>query len=419
MLKTVLSFALLALALPPLSAPFATERKLKSDTKKREGSKAKRPAPFSDAERILMGMGGRSFVLKLRRVGLNPEAYLKAFYSTRGAVKLYRQGSYGDAIFLFVRAFRLIKSPTIKYWMGKTYLAFGNSVKAKESFDTFLKLSPKWRLTPINPTYIKEATHQVEKLKRSLVALRVTANVKGAEISVNDQVLRVGDTSVKTPYHDVIWLKPGFTSVVFTKKGYVNKEIQIKHAKKGQSLTRHVTLLTPREMIKKSRLFLAAQRARKEQEQKRKLLWKRYQKQQKEMAYKAKIRKRSVRYFGYVTIGVGVAVLGVGGGIAWSAQNRSHDVEAKAKKRDVSWREIKPDYEKFQNQRTKALFLTGIGGTILLGGLIIIYIGNLEPSTKMKTPFDYFLGNPLFRKKVSVQPIMGPNSMGLNLNVAF
>ncbi|MBU1240812.1 hypothetical protein KJ865_13955, partial [Myxococcota bacterium] len=268
------------------------------------------------------------------------------------------------------------------------------------------------------PAYITESKKQIETLKKSLVALTVKTNVPGAEIVVNGEVLRSGGKTVKTPYEGIIWLKPGFSALVFTKKGYVNKELLIDKAKSGAVITKQVKLLTPKQMIEKSKIYMASQKAKQEQEQQRLILFRKYQLQRSEMEYKAKIRKKSMRFFGYATIGGGVALLAVGGLLGWSSQSTADRMEERAKS-GVDWTSIKADYDRFERQRNICFFVTGIGTTVLLGGLLITYFGFLEPTVKTKTPFDYLFSSSLFKRKVRVSPILGTNSLGLNLEMPF
>jgi hypothetical protein len=415
--RNSLFFLILLMFVSPLSieAKRSKRKKVKKVDKLEKG--LKKVKAFTLDEKKLILKGGLKIVYKLRELELDAGDYLKAYHSTLSGVRLFKANKFGDAIYMFLKGFNYIQSPTIQFWMGRTYLAFGNLVKAKQSYDSFLNLAKSWKLTTIKKSYIISALKEITELKKKLVALNLICNVDGAEIAVNGEILRVQGKTVKTPYLSSIWLKPGYNYLVITKMGFVNKELNIKKGVAGKNIRKKIQLLTPGELIKRSSVFKASQKAKKEQERKRSLLWDKYVKQREKAEIQAALKKRSLRLFGYTTIGGGTLLVLIGGLYAVLAQQSSDYMEEQAKS-GVKWSSLQDDYDKYKRMKSISGFISGIGATIIVGGVLITYFGYRDPIINVKNPLDFFVGSST-SGNTSISPIISPNQLGLSLKINF
>jgi hypothetical protein len=336
----------------------------------------------SPEERALEAKFGASFLAGLARRGIKAKDFLYAERLARVGLKNLERRELGDAMYLFRKAYKLVKSPNLLYYTAQTLEQLGSHLKAREHYARFAVEAGQWKLTKIDPAKVALARRKHRALERKLVALELAVSPEGTQVFVN------GEPAGKAPV-SVIWLLPGTNRLVLIKKGYEKKEIVLAESRQGLRVRRRVELLTPEQAVKASRHFRA------EQERKRRL--------QLELRAGQKSIERRARLFrisGYTVGGVGLAALITGGVLGALAGQSAERVETA--KGGTPWSDVKEDYDRHGTYRTGAYVTLGVGaGLLALGAAGVIY-GYLSPRRERDTP------------RVSLR--VGPSRAGLSLS---
>ncbi|MGM0597371.1 MAG: hypothetical protein ACQES9_10065 [Myxococcota bacterium] len=365
--------------------------------------------PRNKYERKIIKQGRSDIVYNLRKYNFKAKAFIRALKHAMLGINLYKQGDYGDSIFVFKRSWNIFPSPAILYWIAKSNLKFGKVVEAHKKFGDFLHQAKKWKVTTIKKDLLKDAKKQFEKLEKNLASLKLETNVKGAEIAVNGIILRDdSNKAIKTPLKKKIWLKPGYNRIVITKKGFVPHSIIIKKAEKGKVYSRKAKLLTPKELIIKSKLFKQAQLERRKIEKMKKATELKLQKERRANYRKIKKRQKRFRLGGYSAMALSGALLA--GGVVLEIFSYRHHQKVESAAPGTQWAQLENDYEKYQNYSTLAKYHLLAGGVLALGGGILTYFG----FRKIKLP-----GDEKTATEIAIIPEFSPDQGSIMFSLSF
>ncbi|MBU1535014.1 hypothetical protein KKF84_06820, partial [Myxococcota bacterium] len=136
----------------------------------------KRPDPM--AQRLEKKFG-REFMDRLGKMGCSPSRYVYALKLTKLGLDKLVDAQYEDALFLFKKAYGIVKSPNLLFYKGMTLKGMGRPLKSREEFLRFLYYYPRWQLTKVIPGRIERAKKEIAWLESQLATLRVTTVDKG------------------------------------------------------------------------------------------------------------------------------------------------------------------------------------------------------------------------------------------------
>ncbi|HEU4405577.1 MAG TPA: PEGA domain-containing protein [Polyangiaceae bacterium] len=126
-------------------------------------------------------------------------------------LKLFDEGAYDGARVEFQKAYDLVPSFKILYNLGLVHRQLVDYASALNSFERYLAEGG----LNIEESRRAEVTREIESLKSRVGSLNVTANVAGAEISVDDVLIG------RTPLTGPVRVNPGNRKVSATKAGRV------------------------------------------------------------------------------------------------------------------------------------------------------------------------------------------------------
>jgi len=126
-------------------------------------------------------------------------------------LQLYEDGNYEAARIEFERAYALAPSFKILYNVGLVYRQLNNYVDALKSFERYLSEGKG----EVPADRRAEVEKEVVELRRRIASVRVTANVDGAEIAIDD--IAVG----KAPLSEAVLINPGVRKITATFKGRI------------------------------------------------------------------------------------------------------------------------------------------------------------------------------------------------------
>jgi len=271
-------------------------------------------------DRYLVSRFGAGFVERMHAREITGSQFLRAFKFGAAGIRSLRKNEYADAMYLLKKAYGLVPSPKLLYYMATVYERLGSRVKARQHLEQYLKEAEAWDLTPTNVKIVAKAKAALSRLQKQLVAVHFTVNLTGVSVFLN------GEPVGKTPLSGPVWLKPGKNKLVFAKQGFANREIVIAESRPGAVLRRSVKVLTPSEQLKEARVWKDLQR--------------RLRARQMVAARRAKRRRVLMKIFGLTSGGLGVAAL-VMAGVFSHLSNKEADVVRNAEP-GVPWNDPLP-----------------------------------------------------------------------------
>lgn len=145
------------------------------------------------------------------------------------ALELSDEGNYDEALLELQRAYALAPAYRLLYNLGVVSVAVHDYVKAVDYYDRYLVEGG----ADIEPARAAEVRSQLERLRTRISTLRVTVNVPGAQISVDD--VAVGRAPMSTPIsinsgrHRVTAVSPGYfpSTVVVEVAGNDHRDISV------------------------------------------------------------------------------------------------------------------------------------------------------------------------------------------------
>lgn len=150
------------------------------------------------------------------------------------ALELFNEGSYDAALLEFRRAYELAPSWRILYNIGQVNVQLNDYARALEAFERYLSEGG----AEVPAARGAEVKTQVERLRGRVAQLDITADVPGAEISIDD--LPVG----KTPLAQPIRVNVGRRKVAVTAAGLIPQS-RIVEAAGSDKIKLEFTLRSP------------------------------------------------------------------------------------------------------------------------------------------------------------------------------
>lgn len=135
----------------------------------------------------------------------------------KAGVAFYKDGDFPAAMVEFKRAYDLLPNYNVLYNLGQTARELKDYAAALSAFERYLAEGGK----KIDAKRSKEITLAVEELRRKVGKLKITTNVEGAEISVDDASLG------PAPLKDAVVVNAGRRKVGATASGYTPLSRQV------------------------------------------------------------------------------------------------------------------------------------------------------------------------------------------------
>jgi hypothetical protein len=126
------------------------------------------------------------------------------------ALALTEEGNYDEALLEFQRAYAVAPTYKLLYNLAVVSVAVHDYVKAVDYFERYLIAGG----TEVEPVRAADIDKQLERLRARIATIRVTVNVPGADVAIDDVV--VG----KAPLAKPITVNPGRHRVSASSTGY-------------------------------------------------------------------------------------------------------------------------------------------------------------------------------------------------------
>lgn len=330
---------------------------------------------------------GSAFLPMLREMGKTAGDYVYVVRLVQLAIQKVDAQDYQDARFLLEKAYGIIPSPHVRYWLGRTYQGIGDIVRARREYLNFLDESGRWRLTPVKQDLVEQAKREINRLENALCWLKLHVSQQDAQVYID------GEFAGKTPIQSAIPLKFGNHVLSVIKSGFVRQDIELRLEKPGTIEEREVVLLTQAETVRQSELFRAAEKERMETQRRLEEARRRIKRQEKK-------RQEMYAFWGRGLL-VGAAVSG-----AWTVASlllyRHYNQKVEDAPPDTPWKDIADERDKAEFFRVSTyvglgLTITGVGISTLLTQLRM---------TQRK-------------RAVSVVPWFSPEAAGVSVTFGF
>lgn len=305
-------------------------------------------------------------------------------------------GIYLEALRLFQKAFSIYPSPLLHFNIAQTYNELGKFLDALAHYELFVKkIKDKER----RKSLLKIAHKRIFALLGKIATVEIVSNVIEASVTAD------GENVGQTPLKKAIRFMPGAHAVVLTKGGYVKKVVDIK-LKAGQSKTVRVKLLTEDEHARNLKVV-------KTLEEKKKRLQENLRREREEAARKTRLKRRAFFISGLSGIGVGGALMLVGGILGIVGEMESRKVE----KADpgTPWNDYKKHYNNADTFRNVMYYTLPIGGALAVAGGVLLGLSfrvkeaPIKPEEKRQPP----------APATSIIPVVGPSHTGVMVRVDF
>ncbi len=321
------------------------------------GAPTPQPKPLTALEKKLETRFGRGFAHRLRLLGCSPKRYVYALKLTKVGLTKLVDAEYDDALFLFKKAYSIVKSPHLFFYRAMAYKGMGRLVRARVQFRAFLSAYPTWSLTKVSPRRVARAKREIQRLEQDLAALTIETNSPAALITIDGQPMG------KTPLFSAIWLLPGRVSVVVSKRGHVSHRLTLT-LKRGERVQRQLRLITTQALLEQNRRRIQAREMAKARANSLRI-------RHEEATKKYRYRHNLFSIVGWSGFALGVTALLAGGAYAIAFLGPKERVEQSD--RDTKWTDVKKDYVRARSYATNAMILGGVGGFLVLGGGATLY----------------------------------------------
>jgi hypothetical protein len=305
-------------------------------------------------------------------------------------MKHFENGDLAEATDRYRRAFELVQSPQLLYFLAVTYEKLGNVLLARQHHERFLGAVKTWDLTPIKAAFIAAAQKKVTELLAQLVSLKLDCSHPDAQVFLN------GEPIGRTPLPGPILLQPGTSLVVVLKKGFAQKQLLVTERTAGAAIQRSVKLLSEAEEMRQAETIRRMQAELREKRE--------------ADARRQATRQRSFRLSGYSLAGAGIGVLVVAGvlsGLATADANAVRNVSP-----GTTWESLKGTYDRGQALGITAYGLFGLGAAATVTGAVLLGLSLRSRGRSLAAPAEDAPG-------VTVLPTYGPEGPGLSVSGRF
>lgn len=341
----------------------------------------------ADIEQQLTRQFGPDFLPALRQMGKTPQDYVYAARLVQVALQKINEQDYHDARFLLEKAYSIIPSPHVLYWMAKTHEGLLNLVHARRLYLDFIDEATRWTLTPIKDNLLQQARQTIPHIERQLCWVRLQVSQNDAKIYID------GEFFGKSPIASAIPLKSGPHTIVVIKPGFVRQDINVVLTQTGKEVEQTITLLTETEAIRQSHVFRETEKQqletqRKLEETRRRIIQEETRRRQLYAAW-ARGLLLGALVTGVLTSGSAV--------LSWHYQKQVDQAPP-----DTSWKSVSDDHDRAHIFRVTSYI--GLGITMVVGGI--------------STWFTQVSVTPI-KKSLAVTPWVTKDSAGIAMNWTF
>ena len=213
-------------------------------------------AQTAQLEEQLTRQFGAGFLPALHQMGKTAQDYVYAARIVQLAIQKIREQDYQDARFLLEKAYAMIPSPHVLFWLAKTHRGLLDLVRARRLYLDFIDETARWTLTPVKEELLRQAREEITRIEGQLCWVRLRVSQNDAKIYID------GEFAGKSPISSAIPLKPGPHAVVVIKPGFVRQDVDLVLQDAGKVVEHTIALLTEAESIRQSKLFREAEKQR-------------------------------------------------------------------------------------------------------------------------------------------------------------
>jgi hypothetical protein len=348
------------------------------------------PGPEPTAlESQLISQYGPEFLPLLKELGVTPKDYLYASRLTLVGIQKVRESDFQDARFLLEKAYSIVPSPNLLYWIGMTHLGLEDAVRARAYFLRFLSESETWRLTAIKPDLLAATRVEIARLEKTLPRLELSVSQAEAKIYID------GEFVGRTPLAGPIYLTQGPHQLIIIKAGFARHAARIHLTGAGRTTPMSVTLYTEVEHIRRTKVFRETEARRIEAQR-------RYLETRQRMALDAERRRATYAKWANITLITGAVLASVS--LTCGIITMHYDDNVENAVPDTPWTDISADQEKADFFRTTTI--AALGATLLSLGVSTWF-------TQLAIPPRSAL------RRVSVVPMASPSTVGLTFGFGF
>lgn len=306
----------------------------------------------ADIEQQLTHQFGPDFLPALRQMGKTPQDYIYAARLVQVALQKINEQDYHDARFLLEKAYSIIPSPHVLYWMAKTHEGLLNLVYARRLYLDFIDEAARWTLTPIKNNLLQQARQTIAHIERQLCWVRLQVSQNDAKIYID------GEFVGKSPIRSAIPVKSGPHTIVVIKPGFVRQDINVVLTQTGKEVEQTITLLTEAEAIRQSQVFRETEKQRLEtqrrlEETRRRVI---QEERRRRQLYATWARGLLLGALATGVMTAGSAVL------SWHYQKQVDQAPP-----DTSWKSVSDDHDRAHIFRVTSYI--GLGITMVAGGI--------------------------------------------------
>jgi hypothetical protein len=354
---------------------------------------------FTKDEIKLIKSYGVDFLVKIKKLNIDPSHYVHAIKLTSVGLKKLVDAEYDDALYLFKKAYKKVKSPNLLFYIAMTYKGMGRYIQGREYFIEFSRLYRHWTLTKIRKRRIKTAQTEIGRLELKLISVKIVVDTKDAIIRIN------GKQYGRAPMRKAVWLFPGVIRIEVLKPKYMDKGVSVK-LKAGARYVKRINLVSRRSLMEKNIILIEERERKKAVLLKSKMEFDGLNKKYME-------RKKVIDYMAWAAIATSAITLIAGTYYGLKSMDPSSSVEDAP--RDTPWIDVKNDYDNAQSAQSTSRTLLVTAGIMGSLGLIFYYY-----STSIKKPsLNKIIDMEASDNTLTLAPNFSFDSVGLSFNYKF
>jgi len=355
---------------------------------------AAEPGPTTDPEEAalaqqLTAQYGPDFLKNLAELKATVKDYVYATRLTQVGIQKVQESDFEDARYLLEKAYSIVPSPNLLYWLGMTCLGLDDALRARAYFMRFLTESDTWRLTAIKPDLLAATRIEIARLEKSLIRLSLTVAQAEAKVYID------GEFVGKTPLTAPIYLTQGEHQVIVIKAGFARHAARLQLTGAGRTIPQDVTLFTEAEQVRRTQLF-------RDSEARRLHTQRRLFETRRKMQLDAEARRAAYAKWANITL-ISGAVLATAT-LTFGLITQHYDDRIEGAPADTPWKELAGDQEKADFFRTTTI--AALGATLLSLGVSTWFTQLAIPPARERT-------------RVSLTPLAAPSTFGLALSFDF
>lgn len=351
-------------------------------------------AALTPEEKALKEKYGDKFLEELSRTGVTAEKYIYATKLTTLALQKYKDQELADARFLLEKAWSIIKSPKILFYLARTYFNLGDYVKARDLLLEFPRAAEKWKLTSIQKVFFTDVKTLKAECEKHLVELQIICTPEKTQVFVNTHFIGL------SPLKSSVMVLPGVVRISLVKKDYKRRDIQLDIPKGGVKVIKNFKLLTVEEDLRQTKLFM-------ETEQKRRLALIKLEKERQEKLVDQTERWQRINKWSRVAFITGAVFLGsavITGSVSYIFNRKINNTGP-----TTTWDDSTMDYKISKYSGNTAIGLASGGVLLFSAGWYLYSLSN----GKLKS---------LEREKkggITIIPLLSGDTKGLSLSFDF